>query len=231
MNLVFDPAWLPRFGQGLLLALQLTVYCMALGAALGGVLGLLRVYGGGRWSPLYWLASSYVHFFRGTPLLVQLMTIYLGLPTVGITLRPFQAGLIAMALNTAAYQAEYFRGAIQSVKAGQMLAARSLGLSRAQAIRHVIVPQALRLVIPPWSNELIYMLKYSSIVSMTALRPETLDLFGVGRQIASRNFRYFEVYTIVALFYLALVLLLTVALRWVERRVAVPGLGSPGRGV
>jgi len=195
------------------------------------VLGILRVYGGGRWSPLYWLASAYVHFFRGTPLLVQLLTIYYGLPEVGIRLGPFQAGLIAMGLNTAAYQAEYFRGAIQSVKAGQMLAARSLGLSRAQAIRHVIVPQALRLVIPPWSNELIYMLKYSSIVSMTALRPETLDLFGVGRQIASRNFRYFEVYIIVALFYLALVLLLTVAVRWVERRVAVPGLGSPGRGI
>ncbi len=231
MNLVFDPAWLPRFGQGLLLTLQLTASCMALGAVGGMVLGLLRVYGGGRWSPLYWLASAYVHFFRGTPLLVQLLTIYYGLPEVGIRLGPFQAGLIAMGLNTAAYQAEYFRGAIQSVKAGQMLAARSLGLSRAQAIRHVIVPQALRLVIPPWSNELIYMLKYSSIVSMTALRPETLDLFGVGRQIASRNFRYFEVYIIVALFYLALVLLLTVAVRWVERRVAVPGLGSPGRGI
>ncbi len=231
MNLVFDPSWLPRLAQGISLTLQLTVYCMALGAGLGMVLGLVRVYGGGKFSPLYWLASAYVHFFRGTPLLVQLLTIYYGLPTMGIVLGPFQAGLVAMALNTAAYQAEYFRGAIQSVKAGQMLAARAVGMSRTQAVRHVILPQALRLVIPPWSNELVYMLKYSSIVSMTALRPETWDLFGVGRQIASRNFRYFEVYTLVALFYLALVLLLTLALRWVEKRVRVPGLGTPGRGI
>lgn len=231
MNLVFDPAWLPRLSQGVGLTMQLTIYCMGLGATLGMLLGLVRVYGGGRWSPLYWLASTYVHFFRGTPLLVQLITIYLGLPTIGIRLSPFVAGLIAMTLNTAAYQAEYFRGAIQSVKAGQMLAARAIGMSRGQAIRQVILPQALRLIIPPWSNELIYMLKYSSIVSMTALRPETMDLFGVGRSLVSRNFRYFEVYILVALFYLAMVLILTVALRWVERRVRVPGLGTPGRGI
>ncbi len=231
MNLVFDPAWLPRLGQGVLLSVQLTAYCMGIGAVLGAVLGLVRVYGGGRWSPLYWAASAYVHFFRGTPLLVQLLGIYLGLPTVGILIGPFLAGLLAMTLNTAAYQAEYFRGAIQSVKSGQMMAARALGMSRGQAIGHVIMPQALRLIIPPWSNELIYMLKYSSIVSMTALRPETMDLFGVARSIASRNFRYFEVYILVALFYLAMVLILTVALRWVERRVRIPGLGTPGRGI
>ncbi len=230
MNLVFDPAWLPRLAQGVSLTMQLTAYCMVLGAALGVILGLVRVYGGGRWSPLYWLATAYIHFFRGTPLLVQLLGIYLGLPTVGIRVGPFLAGLLAMTLNTAAYQAEYFRGAIQSVKAGQMMAARALGMSLGQAIRHVVVPQALRLVIPPWSNELIYMLKYSSIVSLTALRPETMDLFGVARSIAARNFRYFEVYILVALFYLVLVLILTVALRWVERRVRIPGLGSPGRG-
>lgn len=230
MNLAFDPAWLPQLGRGFLLTVQLTAWCMALGAVGGVLLGLLRVYGGGRFSPLYWLASGYVHLFRGTPLLVQLAIIYVGLPTVGIRFSAFGAGLVAMTLNTAAYQAEYFRGAIQSVKAGQMLAARSLGLSRPQAIRHVVLPQALRLVIPPWSNELIYMLKYSSIVSLTALRPETMDLFGAGRAIAADTFRYFEVYLVVALFYLAAVLVLTLVLRWVEGRVRIPGLGTPGRG-
>ncbi len=232
MNLVFDWAWLPRLAQGLVLTLQLTGLCMAMGAAFGLVLGLVRVYGGGKFSPLYWLASAYVHFFRGTPLLVQLLAIYYGLPTVGLpALSPYLAGLMAMTLNTAAYQAEYFRGAIQAVKAGQMMAARSLGLTRLQAIRYVILPQALRLVIPPWSNELIYMLKYSSIVSLTRLEPGTMDLFGAGRWIQARTFRYFEVYIIVALFYLAVVLILTLLLRWAEERVRIPGLGTPRRGV
>jgi polar amino acid transport system permease protein len=190
---------------------------MAMGALLGLPLALGRVYTRG---PLRWLANAYVQFFRGTPLLVQLMLIHFGLPSLGIRFTPFLSGLIAMGLNTAAYQAEYFRGAIQSVKAGQMLAARSLGMSRPLAIFWVILPQALRLVIPAWSNELIYMLKYSSIVYMVG----AMDLMGVGRTIAARNFRFFEVFIVVALIYLALVLLLTFALREVERRLHVPGL-------
>jgi polar amino acid transport system permease protein len=227
MNLAFDWAWLPRLGQGLVLTAQLTAACMALGAVLGVVLALLRVYGRGWLAPLYGLASVYVHLFRGTPLLVQLMIVHFGLPSVGIVFTPFVSGLVAMTLNTAAYQAEYFRGAIQSVKAGQMMAARSVGLSRLQAIRHVILPQALRLVIPPWSNELIYMLKYSSIVYMIGVA----DLMGVGRTIAARNFRFLELFLVVALIYLAVVLVLTLSVRWIEKRLRIPGLGTSGRGI
>lgn len=226
MTLAFDWAWLPQLGRGLILTAELTAACMALGAILGIVLALLRVYARGWLWPLYALASAYVHLFRGTPLLVQLMIVHFGLPSVGIVFTPVLSGLVAMSLNTAAYQAEYFRGAIQSVKAGQMTAARSLGLTRLGAIRHVVLPQALRLVIPPWSNELIYMLKYSSIVYMVG----AADLMGVGRTIAARNFRFLELFLVVALIYLSVVLLLTLALRWVERRVRVPGLGTPGRG-
>ncbi len=226
MNLAFDWAWIPRLGEGLVLTAQLTATCMALGAVLGVVLALLRVYARGWLSPLYALASVYVHLFRGTPLLVQLMIIHFGLPNMGIVFTPFLSGLVAMSLNTAAYQAEYFRGAIQSVKAGQMMAARSLGLTRLQAIRLVILPQALRLVIPPWSNELIYMLKYSSIVYMVG----AMDLMGVGRTIAAKNFRFLELFLVVALIYLAVVLLLTLSLRWVEKRLRIPGLGTSGRG-
>jgi len=226
MTLAFDWGWLPRLGQGLVLTAQLTAACMALGAVLGIALALLRVYARGWLSPLHALASVYVHLFRGTPLLVQLMIIHFGLPSVGIRFTPFLSGLVAMSLNTAAYQAEYLRGAIQSVKAGQMMAARSVGLTRGQAIRHVILPQALRLVLPPWSNELIYMLKYSSIVYMVG----AMDLLGVGRTIAARNFRFLEMFLIVALIYLAVVLLLTFVLRWVEGRLRIPGLGTSGRG-
>lgn len=225
MNLVFSWDWLPRLSQGLLLTLELTAISMALGAIFGILLAILRVYGRGPLSPLYLLASTYVHFFRGTPLLVQVMAIYYGLPTLGVRFTPFISGLLALTLNTAAYQAEYFRGAIQSVRAGQMHAALALGLTRLQAIRYVILPQALRLVVPPWSNELIYMVKGSAVVYLIGV----LELMGQAKNIAARTFRHFEVYLVVAMFYLALILLFTLVLRWVEKRMRIPGLGVPGR--
>ena len=225
MNLVFSWSWLPKLGQGLGLTLELTGLSMALGAVLGLILAVLRVYGRGPLYPAYLLASGYVHLFRGTPLLVQLMTIYFALPTVGVRFSPLGAGILALTLNTAAYQAEYFRGAIQSVRAGQMEAALALGLSRLQAIRYVVLPQALRLVIPPWSNELIYMVKGSAVVYLIGV----LELMGQAKNIAARTFRNFEVYIVVALFYLALIFLLTVILRVVERRTRIPGLGTAGR--
>lgn len=225
MNLVFSWSWLPKLGQGLGLTLELTGLSMALGAVLGLILAVLRVYGRGPLYPAYLLASGYVHLFRGTPLLVQLMTIYFALPTVGVRFSPLWAGILALTLNTAAYQAEYFRGAIQSVRAGQMQAALALGLSRLQAIRYVVLPQALRLVIPPWSNELIYMVKGSAVVYLIGV----LELMGQAKNIAARTFRNFEVYIVVALFYLALIFLLTVILRVVERRTRIPGLGTAGR--
>jgi polar amino acid transport system permease protein len=225
VNLAFSWDWLPRLSQGLLLTLELTAISMALGAVFGVLLAVFRVYGRGPLYPLYLLASAYVHFFRGTPLLVQVMAIYYGLPTLGIRFTPFISGLLALTLNTAAYQAEYFRGAIQSVRAGQMQAALALGLTRLQAIRYIILPQALRLVIPPWSNELIYMVKGSAVVYLIGV----LELMGQAKNIAARTFRHFEVYVVVAIFYLALILVFTLILRWVEKRTRIPGLGVPGR--
>jgi polar amino acid transport system permease protein len=148
--------------------------------------------------------------------------VYNGLPNWGITLSAFTSGILALGLNTAAYQAEYLRGAIQAVKEGQMIAARSLGMTLAQSIRYVILPQAFRIVIPSWSNEFILMFKYSSIVFSVTL----LDLMGVAKRIAARNFRYLEVFIVVALFYLALVFIITQLLRVLEKQVKIPGLGE-----
>jgi polar amino acid transport system permease protein len=217
----FEWSFLPKLAQGLLLTVEITAACIAFGFVLGVLLALGRVYGGRLISIP---CGIYIHFFRGTPLLTQLFIVYFGLPNWGIQLSAFLSGVLALGLNTAAYQAEYFRGAIQAVKRGQMMAARSLGMSRIQAICHVVLPQAFRIVIPSWSNELILMLKYSSIVYSIAL----LDLMGMGKRIAARNFNYFEVFVVVALFYLVLVLALSQSLRWLERRVRVPGLGAPG---
>lgn len=222
MELEFDLVnWMPQLLQGLLVTIEITALCIAMGIVLGLLLTMARLYGH---RPVYWLATVYINFFRGTPILVQLFIVYYGLPGMGLDLSPFVAGVLALGLNTSAYQAEYFRGAIQSLPAGQMLAARSIGMSRAVALRWIVLPQALRLVIPPWSNELILMLKYSSIVFFATVT----DLMGAGRIIAGETFRYFEVFIVVALMYLAIVLLLSSGLRWLETRLRVPGLGSGG---
>jgi len=217
--MVFKWEWVSKLAEGLPLTLEITFTCIALGIVLGVLLALGRVYGN-RFVRL--LCSAYIQFFRGTPLLVQLFIIYFGLPNWGIMLSRFTSAILALGLNTAAYQAEYFRGAIQAVQGGQLLAARSLGMSLPQAIRYVVLPQAFRLVLPAWSNEFILMLKYSSIVFTITL----YDLMGVGKRLASRNFRYFEVFVIVALFYLALIFVVSQILRMIERRIRIPGLGT-----
>lgn len=218
--MVFEWEWIPKLAQGLPLTLQITFSCIAIGIVLGVLLALARVYGH---RILRGICIVYIQFFRGTPLLVQLFIIYYGLPNWGVRLSALESGIIALGLNTAAYQAEYFRGAIQAVRGGQMLAARSLGMSLPQAIRYAILPQAFRLVLPSWSNEFILMLKYSSIVFTVTL----LDLMGQGKRLASRNARTFEVFIVVALFYLVLVFIVSTLLRLLERRIRIPGLGAP----
>ncbi len=218
--MVFKWEWVETLAKGLPLTLQITFTCIAIGIVLGVLLALSRVYGN---RVLRIICSVYIQIFRGTPLLVQLFIVYYGFPNWGIKLSALASGILALGLNTAAYQAEYFRGAIQAVRGGQMFAARSLGMSLPQAIRYVILPQAFRLVLPSWSNEFILMLKYSSIVYTVTL----LDLMGQGKRLASRNFNYFEVFIIVALFYLAIVFIVSTLLRLLERRVRIPGLGAP----
>jgi len=215
--------WLPHLFDGLIVTLEITTVCILMGIGLGLFLALGRVYGG-RFINI--LCSIYIQFFRGTPLLVQLLMVYYGLPSWGIRLSPIMSGIFALGMNTAAYQAEYFRGAIQSVKGGQMMAARSIGMSLPQAIRYVMLPQALRIVIPSWSNELILMLKYSSIVYMVT----ALDLMGQGLRIAGRNFLYIQVFIVVALFYLVIVFIITQLLHLLERRTQIPGLETSARG-
>ena len=213
---------LPRLLRATGTTLEVTACSIVLGFVVGIFLALGRVYGA---RPVRWLASGYIQFFRGTPLLVQLLLIYYGLPpylsTIGIRLSPLAAAAIALGLNSAAYQAEYFRGAIQSIQSGQMQAARSVGLSRISAIRHVILPQALRLVIPSWSNELIYSIKYSSLAYFVSLT----ELTFVGKKIALHTARTFEAYLVVAAIYLVIVLIVSRLLLTLENRLRIPGLG------
>jgi polar amino acid transport system permease protein len=217
----FQLAWEigPRLLDGTVVTLELTAICISSGFIIGLALSLGRVYGN---KLVYGLTTTFVELVRGTPLLVQLFIIYYGLPDVGILLNPLLAAGIALGINTSAYQAEYFRGAIQSVSAGQMTAARSIGMTRFGAIKSIILPQALRLAIPSWSNELIYMLKYTSL-AFTVGAPE---LMAKAKIIAARNFRYLEVFIIVAFIYIIIVTGFTKVLDIVEERVKIPGLES-----
>lgn len=160
------PRTLGLFGRGAALTLGLTAASFALALLLGAALASARRYGP---APLRWAAVGYVELWRGTPLLVQLIMIYFGLPELGVKLEPFTAGWLALGLNYAAAEAENYRAGLESVPASQAEVAASLGLSRWQTLRDVLAPQALRISIPPMTNDVIAMLKDSSLVSLVTL--------------------------------------------------------------
>jgi polar amino acid transport system permease protein len=184
-------------------------------------------------------ALAYVELLRGTPLLAQLFVLYYGLPWlptffrelpgVGGGFLPGQAVFVAVVgftLNSAAYQAEYIRGAIESVDPDQLTAARSVGLSQVEGIRFVVLPQALRYAIPGWTNELVYLIKYSSLAAFITV-PE---LFQAAGRVASQNYRYTALFLIAAVLYLGLVVTATNVMEHVGRVVSIPGVsGSAGR--
>jgi polar amino acid transport system permease protein len=213
----FLQAVIPGLLGGTVVTLQYALVALTIGAAIGLPLALLRVYGGRLVSRVIGL---YCNIFRGTPLMIQLFMVYYGLPQLGVTFPQSIAALLTLGLNSSAYQAEYFRGAIQSIGSGQMTAARAIGMSRWKAIRYIILPQALRLALPAWSNEAVSMIKYTAVIFLIAVP----DLMGQAKILASRFFAPIEIYLIVAGFYLVLVLVMTQLLRAVERKLQTPGL-------
>ena len=157
---------------------------------------------------------------------MQLFLIYYGLPQFGVTFSAFTSAYVAIGINSGAYQSEYFRGAIQAITSGQMMAARSIGMTRLQAIRHVVMPQALRLAIPAWSNEAVSMIKISSIVYLIAV-PEMLY---VAKELMARYFNPFQTYITVGIVYLIIIGIITLLLNQLEKGVAIPGMELDKRG-
>ncbi|MCG8512997.1 MAG: amino acid ABC transporter permease [Halanaerobiales bacterium] len=212
---IFSTAY-PRLLEGLGITLVLTVIPMVLGTLFGVGLALGKIYGN---RILSGFITVFIEIIRGTPLLVQLFILYFSLPPYGIRLSALTAALIGFTINSGAYQAEYLRGSIQSVSSGQLKAALSIGMSRWQGIFYIILPQALRRVIPSWTNEFIYLLKYTSLAYIIGAQ----ELMGQARFVASRNFEFFKVYLIAAVIYLLLVLVLTAVFNRLERRYRIPG--------
>ncbi len=215
-----------RFLPDLMKGAGVTLILTAEGVTAGFVLGLLaayaRVYGSKFWRGL---AIGYIELFRGTPLLMQLFIIYYGLPGLGVTFSRELSAFLALGLNSGAYQAEYLRGSILAIGDGQMMAGRAIGMSRFKVIWHVILPQALRLAIPAWSNEPVSLLKSTAVVFLIAV-PE---LMTKAKSIAAQTYNPIGAYLAVAVVYLAIVYLLDAFLRWLERTSRIPGFDMEGK--
>lgn len=209
---------LPKLLDGLSITFLLTIVSLTFGFILGISLSLGRVYGN---NIISFICIGYIELIRGTPLLVQLFIIYFGLPSLGIALSPLYSALLGLSLNSGAYQAEYLRGSIQAIPSGQMSAARTLGMTKLQSIKNVILPQALRISIPAWSNELVYLFKYTSIASIIQVNELTKE----GELIASRNFRYIEIFLIIALIYIIFTFVITEILDRLTKKMSIPGIG------
>jgi putative glutamine transport system permease protein len=205
---------LPLLLEGYRTTIVVSLLAMLLSLALGILVAGMRTAGA---APLRWLAVGYVEFFRNTPLLIQLYFYYFGLTRLGVRLSAFEAGVAALGIYTGAYVAEVVRAGILAVDRGQTEAARALGLSHFQTLRLVVLPQAVRTVLPPLGNLGIALIKNSALVGSIALA----DLLHVADLIQSRTFRTFEVFTAVILFYLSLTLPLAWLVSRLERRLAV----------
>ncbi len=201
-------AALPDLFRGARLTLLLTALALLIGIPLGLAVALARI---SPIPPLVWVAKVYVEALRGTPLLMQIYVIYFVLPSLRINLDPFTSGVIALSLNAGAYISEIFRAGIESIDTGQMEAARSLGMTYGMAMRWVILPQTVRRVLPPLTNEAVALLKDSSLVSVVALS----ELMRVGTELATSKGAPTTIYLAVALLYLCMTLPLT----WIVRRL------------
>jgi polar amino acid transport system substrate-binding protein len=210
--------YVPLLAKGALVTLELSVIAMALAVAAGLTIALMRLY-----SPkiIRSFTLAYIEIIRGTPLLVQLFLIFYGLPHIGIRLSPMPAAILGLALNYSAYEAENYRAGIQSIPKTQMEAALALGMTRLQALRYVIIPQAVRMVIPPVTNDFIALLKDSSLVSVITM----VELTKAYSQLASIHYDYLGIGLLAAAMYF-LVGLPFVRLARLAERYFTPGSRS-----
>nr|MDH3077650.1 amino acid ABC transporter permease [Bacillus velezensis] len=198
--------------DGFLHTLLASFIALAGDFALGVLIAVMRITA---FKPLQWIGTAYVEFIRNIPLLLITFVFYFGLPNAGLRLDGFQAGTIALTIYTSAFIAEAIRAGIQTVSKGQMEAARSSGFTYSQAMRYVILPQAVKIVIPPLGNQFLNLVKNSSILGVVA----GLDLMYQADLVSSSTLVVFDVYIFVALFYLIVTIPLSIGVHYLERRL------------
>ena len=196
---------------GLLITIELTfvVIVLSLGFALLVALG-----GMSRWRLLRWIIKAYIEVMRGTPLLLQLIYIYYVLPEIGIRLDAFTAGVIGLTLNYSAYISEVYRGGILAIPKGQHDAAAALGMTGALAMRRIVLPQAIRIVIPTLGNYFISLFKDTALCSVVSIQ----EVVFTAQIVAARNFQYFTLYTVVGAMYFLVSFPAARLVGWLERR-------------
>ena len=204
---------IPYMLRGTLVTLEISFWAMALATLVGVVMGLISV------SDLRGLKAvirAYVYFVRGTPALVQIFLVYFALPRIGFELSSFWSGVVALAFNSAGFIAEIVRAGLQSIDIGQSEAALSIGMTSRQTIMHILLPQSLRRITPPLTNEVITLIKSSSLLSVISIT----ELTRSAQLIIAERFVPFELYAVLAVYYLVIISILSRASEYVERRLA-----------
>ncbi|MDR1965713.1 MAG: amino acid ABC transporter permease [Synergistaceae bacterium] len=208
---------IPRMGMfiaGAMVTIEASMLSIFFGAVLGIIVGILRV---APLKPVKMAAACYIYVIRGTPALIQLFFIYFGLPALGINLSAMASGVIGLSLNSAGYVGEIVRGGIEAVSRGQWEAGKVLGMSYLKSMRFVILPQALRNMLPAFGNEFVTLVKESSLLSTLAIT----ELTQVGQQVRSVTYASFETFIIVGAMYLVMTTIATMGLRYVEKKWSV----------
>lgn len=206
---------LPYLLQGLYMTLLISILSIIFSLIIGLIACFMRM---SKYAILRYPAAIYVNLIRGTPILIQILFIYFGAPTaLDIHLSAFTAGLIAISFNIGAYNTEIFRGGIESIGKGQMEAGRSLGFSYAQTMALIILPQAVRRMIPSFVNQLTHAIKDTSMLSVIGIAELTM----VGQSIYAMNFRSFEILTMVGFFYFITIYTVSLISTKMERRFVI----------
>lgn len=208
--------YIPSLLKGLGITLELTL----LSAIIGFIFAIFLVVGvlyGNKFFKT--LCNFFITIIRGTPMMVQLFLIYFGLPGIGIRLSPLTSAIIAFIINSSAYQAEYLKGGFMAISKEQIEAAYSIGLNKWKAIQLIIFPQALRFAIPALSNEIVYLIQYTSVAYTIGL-PE---LFYISKNFASKTYLNIEIYLFIGVIYLFFIFIITKLTDFVEKKLYIPG--------
>jgi len=204
----------PFFLEAALVTIQLSVLTCILGLACGALGASMRL---SRHAPLRWLAAGYVSVFRGTPALIQVFILYFGGPQIGIQLDAFAAGTIALGVNIGAYMTETIRGAIVSVDRGQTEAARTLGMSRSETMRKVVLPQAARLMIRPLGVNINALIKGTALVAPISV----VELTYTAQRFIGSTYKPFEMFLLSGLLYMAIIYVAGQGINWLDRRARI----------
>jgi His/Glu/Gln/Arg/opine family amino acid ABC transporter permease subunit len=203
----------PYMLRGAVVTLEISFWAMLFGTLVGVVAGLISV---SDLRLLKVIIRAYVYFVRGTPALVQIFLVYFALPRIGFELSSFWSGVVALAFNSAGFIAEIVRAGLQSIDVGQTEAALSIGMTRRQSVLHILLPQSLRRITPPMTNEVITLIKSSSLLSVISIT----ELTRSAQLIIAERFVPFELYAALAVYYLIIISVLARASEFVERRLA-----------